>query len=187
MIIGLNGKMGVGKTEAVEIIRRIHKDKEFEVVKFAQPLYDMQEFIYRRIKTVYARPDDFTKDRKLLQWLGTEWGRGTISENIWIDLWREEVEFTRSNGTHVINDDTRFDNEAETIRALGGKVIQITSNRSADRINTTSGIVDHSSEAGLTPGLVDAIITNNGTLDEFEEQLKFALRNLGLNPSASSK
>ena len=111
-IIAFSGKMGVGKSTAIE---RIYAKSNgvVHLVKFAQPLYDMQEFIYRRISSVVQRPANFTKDRKLLQWLGTDWGRG-MKETLWVDLFKAQVEkILDHNPTAVIVcDDVRFDNEA---------------------------------------------------------------------------
>lgn len=178
MIIGFNGKMGVGKSTAINAIRSLKSVPFIPVfnVKFAGPLYQMQELIYDIVKPVHKRPADFVKDRKLLQWLGTEWGRGTISESIWVDLWaaaakQHSVESPRSI---IVSDDVRFDNEAETIRKLGGFVVEIISDKNKERIDTEAGIKQHSSEAGINPKLVDYTVSNNGTMAEFD----LAIRNL---------
>lgn len=169
MIIGLTGKMGVGKSSAYEILKE-HL-KHVTLVKFAAPLYDIQEMIYRRISAVYTRPEDFVKDRKLLQWLGTDWGRNTISETLWVDLWKAEVARAVAYGEHVICDDVRFDNESDIVRSVGGIVVEITSNNAIKRISTANGLAGHASEAGLSRDKIDFSIANNGTLAEFEKNL----------------
>lgn len=180
MIIGFSASMGAGKTTAVEYLRAFHstehKFKPVFNVKFAQPLYDMQDFVYTRISSTYKKPDGFVKDRKLLQWLGTEWGRNTISETLWVDLWRARVLEHQSATTNaiVVCDDVRFNNEAEILRSLGGYVVKINCDKTDKRIDTAAGIKQHSSEAGINSKLVDYEITNNGTLNEF----KLSLRNL---------
>lgn len=171
-IIGFTGTMGCGKSTAIDCLKRFQKNEVFNV-KFAQPLYDMQEFIYERIKFAYIRPETFVKDRKLLQWIGTEWGRDTISKTLWVDLWKAasvELNYYNPNGI-IVCDDVRFDNEAETIRSLGGHIIKINSQKALDRITTNNGISGHQSEAGLDPTLVDYQVDNNGTIQEFEESL----------------
>jgi dephospho-CoA kinase len=83
-LIAFTGQMGSGKSTAVSTLREF-ADNPVHNIKFAQTLYDIQNYIYERIESVYKRPEDFIKDRKLLQWIGTEWGRGTISESLWVD------------------------------------------------------------------------------------------------------
>ncbi len=173
MILGFCGKMGSGKSTAVDIIKRITPlGSKVEVVKFAEPLYDIQEYIYSRIESAYQRPHTFIKDRKLLQWIGTEWGRGTISDSIWVDIWAAKVEKLRSSGSVIlIADDVRFDNEARVLRALGGDIVQITSELTEKRIDTKAGIGNHASEAGLSPEYVNYIVKNNSSLVDFENSL----------------
>lgn len=193
MLIGFNGGMGSGKSTAIKVLAD-HTDIPVTNVKFAAPLYEMQEMIYDRVKSVYQRPADFIKDRKLLQWLGTDWGRGTLGESIWTNLWRAEAERLTeiskfSEPLIIVCDDVRFDNEAEVVRALGGIIIKIEAERASSR--TVSGIANHASEAGIKPELVDIVLQNNGTLEEFKskilqiywEQLVPAFSESGISPA----
>lgn len=175
MLIGFNGRMGVGKSTAIQMLKEI-SGRDLVNVKFAQPLYDIQEFIYGRIGPVYQRPPEFLKDRKLLQWLGTDWGRATISESIWVDLWRAEVQrLLASQPTAIIVcDDVRFNNEGSILRELGGKVVQIVSSRGQER--TVAGIANHASEAGIAPELIDYIVENDGSPEEFKNSLTYLYR-----------
>lgn len=171
-IIAFTGPMGSGKSTAVQYLKDSNLGKRIELVKFADPLYDIQEFIYRRVSPVLKRQEDFVKDRKLLQWLGTEWGR-SIYENIWVDLWRHEVSFMVENYPEVVVvcDDVRFDNEAETVKKLGGYIIKLVTNKNEERITTNNGIAKHPSELGIDEKHVDFVINNNDTLDVFKNDL----------------
>ncbi len=180
MIIALNGKMGVGKSTAAALIAKV-SDRPIRIVKFAAPLYDMQEFIYRRIAEVYTRPDTFIKDRTLLQWLGTEWGRGTISQTIWVDLWKAEAVALSNHGFTVVCDDVRFDNEAETVRALGGVVINIQTDRNENPATAVKGLTNHASENGVNSDLISRYIRNDGTETQFEANLLKLLKEEGLH------
>lgn len=166
MIIAFSGSAGVGKSTAFETIRANSKGRAVCLTKFAAPLYSIQEQIYRLISPVYQRPDTFVKDRKLLQWLGTEWGRDTISKTLWVDLWKARTQFVQAKDAEliVVCDDCRFENEAQTVHSLGGVIIKLTSNRSFD----IGGISGHASEAGLPSQYVDYEIENNGTVEEFQ-------------------
>jgi hypothetical protein len=145
-------------------------------VKFAQPIYDIQEFAYKRIESVYQRAPEFIKDRKLLQWLGTEWGRDSISKSLWIDIWKAEVNRLRETlpGTLIVCDDVRFDNEGEAFKQMGGKLVKIVADRS--ELRTVSGIANHSSEAGISQQYIDFIVENNGTLDDLRSSISYLYR-----------
>lgn len=175
MIIAFSGPMGSGKTTALEtlVFGTLDTQHKVRLAKLAQPLYDMQEFIYRRVAGAHSRPKNFIKDRKLLQFLGKEWGRDQISDTLWIDLWKDEALKLEARGYIVATDDVRFNNEAEAIRSLGGKIIKIESDYifTKSRISTNSGIIDHPSEYGIDSQLADYTITNNGTVSEFQEKL----------------
>lgn len=187
-LIGFNGTMGVGKSTAIQCLKD-NTRSSVRLVKFAQPLYDMQENIYRRIQSVYTRPSDFKKDRKLLQWLGTDWGRDTISPTLWIDIWKAEVKKIRHEEplATIVCDDVRFDNEASTIAQLGGEIVKIVSSSTQNRIDTAAGIPQHSSEAGIDKQYVDYEIENNGTMLEFLDKLTEMYETLGVLPNNRRK
>lgn len=172
-LIGLSGKMGSGKSTIVQCLKDITLEEKVLVVKLAGPLYDIQEYVYRRISQVHQRPESFIKDRKLLQWIGSEWGRDTIGTNLWVDLFRFEVLALHKKYPHaiIVCDDVRFDNEAEAIKDLGGKVVKVTSTLNEKRIDMAAGISNHQSEAGINLDYVDYIIENNGSKDELRESL----------------
>lgn len=168
-LAAFTGAMGVGKSTAIEALTPFTKG--IINLKFADPLYSMQDAIYGIISKVYKRPTDFVKDRKLLQWLGTEWGRDTISKTLWVDLWKSELDYCSENYSWVTVtcDDVRFDNEAELVRANGGIIIKLVSNRNTNV--SFGGTATHSSEYGVNYKYVDYVVENNGTLEEFKKSL----------------
>lgn len=180
-LITFTGAMGSGKTTAIDCIRRLQR-KMIRPIKFAQPLYDIQEYAYQRIQNVYERPENFIKDRKLLQFLGTEWGREGIRDSLWVDIWKDEVGYTLENYTNtiVVTDDVRYDNEAEAIKSLGGIVIKVQSSRTDDRINTKNGIANHASEKGVNPTLITATLVNDGTIEDLEKAILNLHSEIGL-------
>ncbi len=173
-VIGFNGGYGVGKSTAIRALMQ-QSDTPTTLVKFAQPLYDIQEYIYGRVEDVYSRPADFVKDRKLLQWLGTDWGRTVIGGHVWVDLWKAEAQAqlarTVNRNGIVVCDDVRFDNEAHAIHALGGVVVRITRPDASQHAIGGTGIVNHASEQGINKDLVDYTIENSGDLDKFKSSL----------------
>lgn len=72
--------------------------------------------------------------RHLLQTLGTAWGREQISPMLWIQLWQGRVRRALADGTPVVVDDLRTEEEAAVVRALDGLAF--------DRIITNSGTLE---------------------------------------------
>lgn len=173
-LVAFTGQMGSGKSTAIEYYRSNFTNMNgVNLIKFAAPLYDIQSYVYNRIKDVYIPHASFVKDRKLLQWLGTEWGRGTISSTLWVDLWKAEVTKSRSaKFESVVCDDCRFDNEAEAVKSLGGVIIQIVSDKASQRNTAANGISNHSSEAGIRRDYIDDIVPNHGSIEDFHKALK---------------
>lgn len=139
-------------------------------IKFAQPLYDIQEFVYQRIN----KPLDGPKDRRLLQFLGTDWGR-SIDENLWVNIWRVEARMHTFKYARnvVLCDDCRFDNEAEQVKALGGTIINVVADaeirsKRAPLVNT-----EHASEAGINEKYIDMTIYNNGSMRELRDNVRY--------------
>lgn len=165
MIIGLTGQMGAGKSTVLELLQSMMQVK---LVKFAAPLYDMQKAIYERA----GLPPPPVKDRKLLQWLGTEWGR-TISPNLWVNIWKNDVmAVQRADRTmSIVADDCRFDNEAYAIRDLGGVVVRVVADVEVRAKRIALINTEHSSEMGLPPGLIDYTIDNSGDLESLYKQV----------------
>jgi hypothetical protein len=92
--------------------------------------------------------------RHALRTLGTEWGRGHISENFWRDAAMTRAEMQAAQGRKVVFDDMRFPNEAEAIRQRGGLLIKIV------RPGLAPQRGQHASEGGLDDWPFDAVIEN---------------------------
>lgn len=183
MIIAFSGKMGSGKSTAVESLK-FRLSEKVSLVKLAQPLYDMQEFIYRRISSVHSRAEGFIKDRKLLQFLGTEWGRDEISKTIWTDIWKDAALEKEGAGHLVVCDDLRYDNEAEFMKSLGAIIVKIERNSVEPRSDYKN--TNHPSEMGIDAKYIDYVVQNNGTKNEYNTTLT-NLFNKILQPMSAQK
>lgn len=186
-LVAFTGRMSSGKSTAVNFFNKKLTEKLIDstLTKFAQPLYDIQEYIYKRIESVYQRPQDFVKDRKLLQWIGTDWGRETVNENIWVDIWKKEVELFIASNVIVLCDDCRFDNEAQAIKSLGGIIIHII--RPGTDLDGKKTVKEHSSENGISDEYIDHVIVNSGTEEEYIEKLEMLFNELFSDIKTPSK
>ncbi|NJC87437.1 MAG: hypothetical protein FIB02_02730 [Desulfuromonas sp.] len=102
--------------------------------------------------------------RRLLQWWGTEYRRAQ-DPDYWTKAWGRKVEQYDLTRTHILVDDVRFMNELEVVRAHGGLIVKIERPGFA-------GANNHSSETSLDDyhGW-NAVVINDGTLDEFLEKI----------------
>ena len=137
--------------------------------------------------------------REALQQLGTEWGRACYPE-VWVEYGirraqqlldpprDEDCPACFGDGpmrggacAHCINaatpaplvivTDCRFQNEADAVRAAGGKVLRITR-------PGCGGSDSHASEAEAATIEVDYEVTNDDTIDVLRKRLAFALPGL---------
>ena len=99
-----------------------------------------------------------------MQTLGTEWGRGLIHPDFWVDAWGRQIEGLIQHGGKLVVDDLRFPNEAHKIRSLGGKIIRIV------RPGIYRGS-DHSSEDYTRLIEENHVIHNDGSLAALEGKL----------------
>lgn len=162
MLIGLCGAAGSGKDSAAEILATRHGFAKFA---FADPLYESVSAITGL--TIDELKDRSRKEntlgwisyspRRLLQSLGTEWGRDMIHPDIWIMATLRRIEGVAD----AVITDVRFNNEAEAILARGGEVWRITGR--AAEIGDAS---QHASEAGVAGKYVAVEIANAGSMGD---------------------
>lgn len=170
MIIGLAGAAGAGKDTVADHLFKAHGCLKLAL---ADPLYAMISAMtglpVEKMAERSVKEQDIgwigTSPRRLLQTLGTEWGRGTLGDDIWIkNLFRRIDSYSAamgrwSNGANFVITDVRFANEAQAIRARGGHIVEIV------RPMPLAGVPEdarlHSSEAGIPDELVDVQIVND--------------------------
>lgn len=165
MIIALCGLAGSGKNAVASILRRNHS---FGVIAFADPIYDAvaaitgmhrRELEDRAIKEQVI-PWLGKSPRELLQTLGTEWGRNTVRDDIWIQRAMQAAK----HYSRVAVCDCRFANEAQAVLRAGGAVWQIRRHASG----LAGSAARHASEAGIPDRLVSLRIDNDGSLEDLE-------------------
>lgn len=170
LIIGMHGKARTGKDSSAIILRA----QGWMHISFAQPIrefmckllsVDLQEL--ERIKEI---PHPLLKGktpRYAMQTLGTEWGREMISMSLWTDVCLTKAAAWAKSGHNVVISDVRFTNEAEGIRAMGGKIWKM------ERPNAPKPDNEgHVSEKDLPADLIDLVVDNSGTLGDLEAKIK---------------
>ncbi len=115
--------------------------------------------------------------RHLCQTLGTEWGRGCISPDIWIKVWSASAENLINDCCELITvPDVRFANEAEAIRALGGEVWWVERQEAIEA--APAHTMAHASEGQMTAELCDRVVFNNGSLALLDSMVRMVLEDL---------
>lgn len=152
-IIALGGYKGTGKTTLAKTLVHIHG---FVRMSFADPIYDMilAGFgIDGRVMTTDQKEATIewlgVSLRYLMQTLGTEWGRNTICQDIWIRIMQRKLDVAKKSGYNVVIDDARFPNEVEMVQAEGGIVFETRRYSRPVEPPTPENTDLHSSEKGI--------------------------------------
>lgn len=165
-IIGIAGKAGSGKSAASRYLMTAH---DYHRLAFAQPLKKMLKAVGLKFDHLYGKDKEVTCDilcgrtpRHAMQTLGTEWGRNCIHPDLWVNLWKREVEQARMyGGQPIVADDVRFQNEVDMIRQLGGVVIWL-DRPAQDRVLGVTA--QHASENTIESSDCNHVIRNDGRL-----------------------
>lgn len=188
-VVGLTGKAGSGKSTAALWILRSHnmaqrmsfayslKRMTRELLRDALPKgWEHDSASYIEDPVLKETPIPFIGNltpRRLMQTLGTEWGRNTLHPDFWIWIASGKLErmlgstFKKSDKVPIkaVYDDVRFANEAQMIRLYGGVIVQIVRPDSAK----TADIAAHESEQmDFAP---DHVVVNDGTLDDLNAKM----------------
>lgn len=165
-IIGLGHRARTGKDTTALILK---EQRAFIIESFAKPLKLMvkglfnwtDEHVNGSLKEV-VDPEIGKSPRYVLQKLGTDCFRDTLSPEIWIKCmelrWHDKVVIA----------DVRFNNEAEFIKRHNGKLWRI------DR-NALSVNIHISEQDLLNYKSWDLIINNNGSLEKLSDTILAAI------------
>lgn len=178
MVIGLSGYARSGKDTAARclleqgFVRGAFADKMKTALIALDPYIDSSRRLGEIEGAIIETPSGLLLSeaakripevRRLLQRLGTEAGRKTIGEDVWV-----RALLDTSSPVKLVITDVRFPNEASAIRALGGLVIRI------ERPGV-GPINDHESEVALDGYDVDVVIDNDGTVEDLATKMRAAL------------
>ena len=175
------GLMRSGKdTSADYIINKVGG----RVVKFADPIYEIQSAVYK----IMGMPE-VVKNRFLLQWVGTEFGRQTIDPNVWVNITVNRINQIDAS-ENIFVTDCRFANEERALRDLGFEFLMVRSDQSVLQDRGAS-LTTHESErfASEYEGS-DYTILNNGTLEdlygELDKLIQLSSTSSSVSPASQS-
>lgn len=150
-VYGILGFKGVGKDYFAQTVKAINPD--FKTISLATPLKEMaakifgltQDDMYHPVikERLFDEPLDMdlfieqmseatglaiqpqgkkaTGPRQIMQYLGTEYVR-RVKDSYWTDIVLDTI---KNNPCSYLVPDTRFLNEADALRSIGGKIIRI--------------------------------------------------------------
>ncbi len=186
-IIGLSGYARSGKDEAAKVlveefgfVRVAFADKLREVLYALNPIIHIMDWnqevdgkIHHDAHPIHLQEIvDFvgwdgyketpygTEIRRLLQRLGTEAGRQTMWDSIWVDAAFAGLD----DDAKVVVTDCRFVNEAQAVVERDGEVWRIV----REGVGPANS---HASETSLDDWKFDAVINNDGTLEQFKQKI----------------
>lgn len=152
-IVIASAKQGGGKTSLQKALTVAAKGKYGRIweVNFADVLYELQEYILNKMET-YTGVPRVKKDGLLLQLLGTDWGRKTLGENVWVDILKNKISKIPGYGTDdllVIVGDCRFENEFDALPEALRIRLECPEEIRKTRTNSWRENTQHPSEIGL--------------------------------------
>lgn len=181
------GKMGSGKTTAAELMEEVIRENMPVAavnLKFANPIYDVVSLFARSQETELE-----VKPRQFMQDLG-DIARRDFGDSVFERLFEREfintVNLTNAlpgnRLTMITCDDVRFIGEAHLLTGLGFHIIEIECPDDIRKARLGDAYVNesHRSEMELEEIEKDATVINDGTIEEFRENLKFTAGFLGL-------
>lgn len=170
-LIGITGAAGSGKDTAATILRLQH---QYQRIAFASPI---KEAVAAMLGVPASQWEDRVwkeacissigkSPRELAQTLGTEWGRESVKESVWLDLamdkWAKNCRMW--NLSRAVFTDVRFDNEAARLKGEGGIILKTVR-------ESSQAVASHSSENGVDESLIDRVFYNNAGVSDLQQDV----------------
>jgi len=188
-IFGINGPIGSGKDSVAEALAPYG----FVRLSFSDPLriagaltygIPLRYFLDRSLKDL-PLPNSPMSPRRVIQLLGTEVVRA-IHDRIWVkrNLLRmasamhdlsgysknSPERLSVTNGIKAIVPDVRFQNEADFVRFVDGRVVKLSRPTTGVVTPSVNTAVNHSSELGVSDSSSDIHLVNIGSLTDFHAE-----------------
>jgi len=167
--LALLGGTGVGKDTFVQIFRKNFPRVSCQLIRLAEPLYEVQRFIY---KTCSKEILGDVQDGILLNFLGKH--MRSINSNVLLDRFAQSVQELESRVDMILCSDVR-PVDVQFVKKMGFTVVYITADpqltleRRKKRGDLSLGNSGHETEAGISADMYDFQISNNTTLKDYEK------------------
>jgi hypothetical protein len=183
LVIGLTGFAGSGKdTVGEEFIRRGWKRVSFAAGVYAlalaiDPWIEVgpghYELLSVTVETVgwMGSKWNYPDVRRILQNVGNE-AREVIGKTVWVDLAQKQIDQYTSEGYNVVITDVRYPNESEMVRSLDNGFVVKVERPGVGPIN------GHISDKGLSESQIDAVLNNDGALEDIPRKVDETLREI---------
>lgn len=173
ILIGLTGKARSGKDTVAAYLEERYNT---HTLSFAAPIKAMTcELLDITLSELEKCKDEKFSSigcspRRVMQTLGTDWGRAIFGNDIWIKMLQHQIDDTPPHIPLVISD-VRFENEAEMIREQGGVIWHIY----RSKLETEQfEVPPHASEKGVKMAVTDTLIRNVHSLDYLQGAIEWA-------------
>lgn len=137
-VVIFSGKQGSGKTTSQNALRdlllaesKLKKNYDqvqamnFEAdqvaeINYADPIHEINDYVLKMLKDKYGVNHNFVKNRKLMQLIGSDFGRDELGKYVWIDIAKNRINalncVTPEPGKKhiVLIGDCRFENEFDS-------------------------------------------------------------------------
>jgi hypothetical protein len=162
---------GCGKTTAARILHEANE--RYTPLSFAGILDDMLRplmDVFRVLPTCKESPiTDIPGQpsyRYLKQTLGTEWGRGIISRDLWVSVMENKIDWEVKRGRTPVIDDLRYPNEYYMLKNRGALLVKL-----EREVKDESDNRSHGSNGALDDYPFDIVLRNPGDMISYRRIL----------------
>lgn len=113
-LIMVSAKQGGGKSTLCDGLEKVLPN--VGRTRFAKVLYEIHDAV---LKIMRDYGFNMTLDKRLLQLIGTEWGRNHVHNEVWVMCFRAQIDKLKAEGKEfIICDDLRFRNEFDAFDCI---------------------------------------------------------------------